>query len=278
MFHSFHDILASSDGDSISIWSLETSSRILNIPKKTNSHRGNVRSRPPSAPAFSTNQSNASLNGLYMSATADNQTGAATSATQLAGSYGQQNLSNPAGASGGRVGRSSPDIAPVVASTLAGTPSSTITTMSWINESYDALLLVGSDDGNVKIWRDTADSDVHASYTANVTGQGNFVSASRDTGAMGRSTGGNSGPSNGSSDAIGISLASSFTALPDIADTSSGSGLVTSWLQHSGTLVVGGNSSSIHVWDLSREQCVRTFSTGLKYFLYLSYYFNSFTF
>lgn len=62
----------------------------------------------------------------------------------------------------------------------------------------------------------------------------------------------------------GVTVASSFVALPDIADTTQGSGLVTSWLQRTGTLVVGGNSSSIHVWDVSREQCVRTFSTGLE--------------
>ena len=42
-----------------------------------------------------------------------------------------------------------------------------------------------------------------------------------------------------------------------------GSGLVFSWTQPTGTLSVGGNSNSIRIWDLSREQCVRVFNTGL---------------
>ena len=32
--------------------------------------------------------------------------------------------------------------------------------------------------------------------------------------------------------------------------------MVLSWQQHSGTLVVGGNSSTVRLWDLGREQCV----------------------
>ena len=51
-------------------------------------------------------------------------------------------------------------------------------------------------------------------------------------------------------------LASAFFALPDVAETTRGSGMVLSWQQHSGTLVVGGNSSTVRLWDLGREQCV----------------------
>jgi regulator-associated protein of mTOR len=105
--------------------------------------------------------------------------------------------------------------------------------MEWINESYDGLLMLGSDDGTVKIWRDSADS--------------NTVEAANQSGeTYGEAT-----------------LASSFMALPDVAKTKGGSGMVFSWLQHTGNLVVGGNSGSIRVWDVAREQCVRAFSTGL---------------
>jgi WD40 repeat protein len=109
-----------------------------------------------------------------------------------------------------------------------------ITSMSWINESYDSLLMVGSDDGTIKIWKDTADPE----YIAEAN-------------------------SSGVSSKVTPTLASAFMALPDVADTSVGSGMVFSWLQHTGNLVVGGNSSSIRVWDMEREQCVRAFSTGL---------------
>lgn len=121
---------------------------------------------------------------------------------------------------------------------LSSTSSSSnprITSMSWINESYDSLLMVGSDDGTIKIWKDTADPE----YISDVNTNGIHSSKVTPT------------------------LASAFMALPDVADTSVGSGMVFSWLQHTGNLVVGGNSNSIRVWDMEREQCVRAFSTGL---------------
>ncbi len=60
-----------------------------------------------------------------------------------------------------------------------------------------------------------------------------------------------------------LTVATSFLALPDIAETSRGSGLITAFNQESGILTVGGNSPTIRLWDLSREQCVRIFNTGL---------------
>jgi len=35
-----------------------------------------------------------------------------------------------------------------------GSDDSNVTTMGWINDTGDALLTVGSDDGSVRIWRD----------------------------------------------------------------------------------------------------------------------------
>lgn len=60
-----------------------------------------------------------------------------------------------------------------------------------------------------------------------------------------------------------LTLATSFTALPDIADTNRGSGLVTAWIPEKGMVVVGGNSATIRVWDLASERCSRIFTTGL---------------
>lgn len=274
MFHSFQDILATSDGESISVWSLTNSTRILHIANKVGLSRGAGRGSSISRPT-SGNGAAVVMNGSSGAVNAAGVSTASASST-VVGSFSQQNLTYPLPAVGSRVGRVSPDIAASMSSS-AHIPGATITSMTWINESYDALLLVGSDDGTVKIWRDTADSDVHASYVTAASGHVNYVAPSREFGAAGRTYSSSHLPStaqhsNGAADSFGISLASSFTALPDIAETSSGSGMVTSWLQHSGTLVVGGNSSSIHVWDLSREQRVRTFTTGMLYKLYCCIY------
>lgn len=123
-----------------------------------------------------------------------------------------------------------------------------ISSMCWINESYDALLLLGSDDGVVKVWR-----DVSTSYE---TGG----KCDSDDAAAGNSHGGSHKRSHYSA----VELASAFSALPDVAETSRGSGLVLSWQQATGTLIAGGNSSTIRVWDLGREQCVRVFNTGCE--------------
>ena len=40
-----------------------------------------------------------------------------------------------------------------------------------------------------------------------------------------------------------------------------GSGLVSSWQQSNGMLNVGGNTSTIRLWDVTREQCVRVYET-----------------
>lgn len=109
-----------------------------------------------------------------------------------------------------------------------------ITAMSWLNQSSDSLLMVGSDDGALCVWRDNGD-----------VSSGSFNPGDFDT-KSGRAT-----------------QAAAFHALPDIADTSSGSGMIFSWQQSTGSLVTAGNSSTIRLWDVSREQCVRIFQTGL---------------
>ena len=118
-----------------------------------------------------------------------------------------------------------------------------ITAMNWINESHDALMMLGADNGTVTLWRDTS-VVVPPAYEE-------FNPAV------------NRGYRDGDTVQEGTSLASAFFALPDVAETSRGSGVVLSWQQSSGTLVVGGNSNTLRLWDLGREQCVRVFSTGL---------------
>ena len=117
-----------------------------------------------------------------------------------------------------------------------------ITAMNWINESYNSLLMLGSDDGVVKVWRDTSTSDSIADQLAQVTtgrGSGNSsMNVSRDSHSGKLLT-----PSH-------VELATAFAALPDIAETSRGSGMLLSWQQSTGTLFAGGNSNSIRVWDL----------------------------
>jgi regulator-associated protein of mTOR len=125
-----------------------------------------------------------------------------------------------------------------------------VTAMQWVNESHDALLMLGADNGTVTLWRDTSVSD-----TGSIDGTSRSDSSS--SGSISRGGGGSGGDAHEST-----SIASGFFALPDVADTTRGSGLVMSWQQSSGTLVVGGNSNTLRLWDLGREQCVRVFSTG----------------
>lgn len=60
-----------------------------------------------------------------------------------------------------------------------------------------------------------------------------------------------------------IMLASSFIALPDIAVSTRGSGLISTWIQESGTITAAGNSPTIRVWDVAAEKCSRIFNTGI---------------
>lgn len=118
--------------------------------------------------------------------------------------------------------------------------SSRITSMTWINESLDSLLMTGCDDGTVVIYK-----DVGTSIDENV--QKNNENSSE-------------APLN--SKFAGIVRPSAFSALPNV-NTVKGSGTILSWQQSTGTLAVAGNSVCIRIWDITREQCVREFQTGV---------------
>lgn len=100
---------------------------------------------------------------------------------------------------------------------------SRLTSLSWINESDESLLMCGSDDGVIKIY--------HGLHTP----QPHLTSPK---------------------------LLSAFVAVPDLIPGTRGSGLVTNWQQRAGMLFAGGNSSYLRGWDLRQEQCTFSLATN----------------
>lgn len=90
--------------------------------------------------------------------------------------------------------------------------------LTWMNEMTSSLLMLGTDDGTVRIWDNIISND----------------------GGIRQST---------------PQLASAFIAVPDLVAGQRGSGLVTEWQQYSGRLLAGGSSKSIYCWDLESEKC-----------------------
>jgi len=246
MFHSLLDVLAVSDGYSVGVWSLGTGTRIMQIRPFYGGGGGGTQSVPSSSSSASLPTSSpmaissSSSSSAIAAAAAATNVNASISSSVNANSSAQFSLPSPSSSSS----LASAAI-PLSSSSLdtttvePATPPTRITAMTWINESFDALLMLGADNGTVSIWRDSATTPVASSS-----------STSRHPPPL-------SPPQDGAT------LASAFLALPDVAETTRGSGLIFSWQQVSGTLVVGGNSSSMRVWDLGREQCVRVFATGL---------------
>jgi len=97
-------------------------------------------------------------------------------------------------------------------------PSETrMTSMCWINERNNSLLLTGCEDGSIRIWD-------------------NVIS----TNALNHAE---------------PSLSTAFFAMPELVPNKRGSGLVTEWQQSNGRLVTGGNTNLIRCWDLQSEKC-----------------------
>jgi WD40 repeat protein len=95
---------------------------------------------------------------------------------------------------------------------------SRMTTSSWLNEETSGMFLVGCDDGTVRIWGDILES-------------------------------------NGKPCEKRPSLVSGFLALPMMAGAR-GSGLICEWQPQNGTMLSGGNSKTIHCWDIDSEALV----------------------
>lgn len=103
-----------------------------------------------------------------------------------------------------------------------GNPFGTkITDLKFLNEDDSPLLMIGSSDGVIKIYK-------------------NFHTPQ--------------GP--GDDDENAVELVSAWRALTDMLLTSKSSGLVTEWLQSRGSLLVSGDVKIIRVWDAPRELCL----------------------
>ncbi|PWN45760.1 hypothetical protein IE81DRAFT_285316 [Ceraceosorus guamensis] len=101
-----------------------------------------------------------------------------------------------------------------------GNPEKTnITSLSFVNEAVDTLLLVGSAEGDVRLYSD---------YDAQPSGV----------------------------DDVGPKLVTTFRALPDMTRSSRPSGLIIDWQQVTGHLLAAGDSGVVRVWDAHRELCV----------------------
>lgn len=128
-------------------------------------------------------------------------------------------------------------------SSLAYTKNSRITSMGWMNESTDSILMTGCDDGTIVMYKDIGATVDEA------TQKNNENISLLDAISQNKFS--------------GISRPTAFAALPNV-NTMRGSGTLMSWQQQSGMLTVAGNSLSIRIWDVTREQCVREFKTGVE--------------
>ena len=102
---------------------------------------------------------------------------------------------------------------------------SDITALTFVNEEVDALLLAGSADGDVRLYRhyDRASTARH-----------------------------------------GPELVSAFRALPDLLRSKYPSGLHVAWQQVSGRLLVGGDTRLVRLWDAHRELCIADVPTRVN--------------
>jgi WD40 repeat protein len=116
MFHAYQDILAVSDESSVSIWSLKTASRIMDVKNKHTVERS---------------------------------------------AYGESDMVQKI---------------QLVEHSFRPLAEPRITSMSWINESYNSLLLLGSDDGVVKVWKDVSTSaSIHISHIYTYNNRHNYT-------------------------------------------------------------------------------------------------------
>lgn len=97
-----------------------------------------------------------------------------------------------------------------------GNPEGTsVTSLHFVNEETQALILTASADGMVKVFNNYDPEMAFDDYP--------------------------------------IEMCSSFRALPRLSMSEHRSGIVTDWLQPYGLLVVGGDSRTIKIWDAHKE-------------------------
>ena len=108
-----------------------------------------------------------------------------------------------------------------------------ITSMEFINGHDDALLLIGTDDGSCRIWRD---------FIRNGSSRSSAVSPVEE-------------PS-------GATLVSAWNCIAEMTPSTRCSGLVLDWNQDSLKLLATGDVRLVRIWDVERELKVSDIPTG----------------
>ena len=124
------------------------------------------------------------------------------------------------------------------------TPSSRITDLRFINEDDLALLLAGSSDGTVKIFRSydrkVLDPEPPSSPTERIAPK-----IIRDGSRRGKID----------TEGRGVEVVSAWKALTDLVPSTRNAGMVTDWQQSQGRLLVAGDVKVIKVWNAATEIC-----------------------
>lgn len=119
-------------------------------------------------------------------------------------------------------------------------PGTKITDLKFLNEDDLPLLLTGSSDGVIKIYKNFHTPKKYHSYTNGslYNGYKSIANGHEDE------------------DEDEIQLIASFRALTDLLLTSKGTGLISEWQQSRGSLLVSGDVKIIRIWDAPRELCL----------------------
>ena len=140
-----------------------------------------------------------------------------------------------------------------------------VTALQWINEHSDPLLLCGSEDGCIRVWRNLFDENTRDERTANHPSFYPYQQTPRTNASSGNASSG---------EETYAHAVESFVALPDmhyrfkrVKNTAQegkarGSGLVTSWMPCNGSVAVAGNSPFVRLWDVDRAQCIGLMPSG----------------
>lgn len=108
-----------------------------------------------------------------------------------------------------------------------------ITDIKFLNEDDSPLLLTGSSDGVIKIYKNFNNQEYN---TSDLSSAHRYDEDQEESGK--------------------VELVASWRALTDLLLTSKSSGVVSEWQQSRGSLLVSGDVKIIRVWDAPRELCV----------------------
>jgi len=102
-----------------------------------------------------------------------------------------------------------------------------MTSILWINERNNSLLLVGCDDGSVRAWDGIIGTDCAHNHRK-------------------------------------PSLATAFFAMPELVSGQRGSGLIMEWQESHSRLITSGSTKLIRCWDLELEKCVNSIESNVN--------------